>query len=74
MTPSNVALDGVGTTFLNSSVTVTQGVLIEAFATSLLCLVVHAVCDEGRSDVKGHAPLSIGLAITVCHMFAVSIK
>ncbi|XP_018306763.1 aquaporin AQPAn.G isoform X1 [Mycetomoellerius zeteki] len=64
---------GLGATALHPEVTDAQGVAVEIIITFLLVLVVHAVTDPKRTDVKGWAPLAIGLAIAVAHMAAVPI-
>ena len=62
----------LGNTVLNEEVTGAQGFGIELMITFVLVLTVFAVSDERRIDLKGSAPLAIGLSITMCHMFAVS--
>ncbi|XP_066591929.1 aquaporin AQPAn.G [Prorops nasuta] len=69
--PSGGVTNGFGLTTLGDGVQPVQGILMEAIITFLLVLVVHAVTDPKRSDVKGWAPLAIGLTIAVSHMAAV---
>lgn len=48
-----------------------QGFFIELTMGAILSLVVFSSVDSQREDVSGSAPLSIGLAVTICHLWAV---
>jgi glycerol uptake facilitator-like aquaporin len=51
-----------------------QAFFIEMLITAVLVFTVFASCDEKRADLNGSTPLSIGLSVSVCHLFAVSIS
>lgn len=70
MTPSSVR-GSLGMTTLNTLLTQEQGLLVEAVITFVLVLVIQAVCDERRTDLKNAAPIAVGLAITTCHLSAI---
>ena len=44
---------------------------MEMFVTYVLILTVYAAAADEDNEVKGSAPLAIGLAITIGHLFAV---
>lgn len=63
----------LGATTLGKGVTQGMAVGIEFFITFVLVLTVFASCDNKRADLKGSFPLTIGLSITMAHMWAVCI-
>lgn len=64
---------GLGTTGVSSHISLGQAVGIEFAITMVLVLTVFAAAaDENNAgNVKGSAPLAIGLSITTCHLFAI---
>jgi aquaporin related protein len=62
----------LGITKLGKDVTPLQGFGIEFFLGFVLLLVVFAVCDVNRPEVKGLAPVAIGLTIAMGHLAVVS--
>jgi len=63
---------GVGVTaFDPTKINAGQAFGIEFFITFVLVLVVFAAAADEHNEVKGSAPLAIGLSITACHLFAV---
>jgi len=45
----------------------------ELFITFVLVITVFATCDAGRSEIGGSGPLAIGIAVAMCHLWAVRI-
>jgi glycerol uptake facilitator-like aquaporin len=62
----------LGVTEVHKALTPTQGFGVEFFSTFTLVLVVFGVCDDNRKDVKGSAPLAIGLCIATAILATVS--
>jgi len=63
------AIPGI-TGFSASGLNAGQAFLIEFVITFVLVLTVYAAAADDENEVKGSAPLAIGLAITIAHLFA----
>jgi len=48
-----------------------QTLAVEMFITFVLVFTVFATCDSQRKDISGSGPLAIGLAIAMCHLWAI---
>ena len=70
LTPSS---RGGAATKLHQEMNSGQGFGVELFITFFLVLTYFATYDKKRKDISGSFPLTIGLAIAACHLFAVSI-
>ncbi|KAL3858939.1 hypothetical protein ACJMK2_009188 [Sinanodonta woodiana] len=61
----------LGCTLLSQGVDGGMGVGVEFCITFVLVLTVFATYDKHRKDLAGSFPLTIGLSVTTCHLFAV---
>lgn len=72
--PSDPAAPGLCMTVPHSSLTLTQAVLIEFIATSVLILICCGVWDPRNAKYGDSIPLKFGFAITAIGCVAVRIK
>lgn len=70
LTPEAKAGNLGGNMLAKNSITEAQGFGIECLISFLFVLTFFASQDDKRSDLKGSAPLTIGLAAVACHLFA----
>ncbi|KAL8566327.1 hypothetical protein ACOMHN_050445 [Nucella lapillus] len=61
----------LGSTLVSGTIDPAKGVGVEIFITFVLVFTVFASIDSRRRDLNGSAPLTIGLSVTMCHLFAV---
>lgn len=71
LTPKDLR-GGLGLTTVSEKIDPGMGVGVEIFITFVLVLTVFASIDSKRKDLNGSTPLTIGLSVTMCHIFAVS--
>lgn len=59
---------------VTSQISVGHALVIELLITFELVFTVFATCDPKRTDLGGSAGLAIGFAVSIGHLFAVSIS
>ncbi|KAL3858935.1 hypothetical protein ACJMK2_009184 [Sinanodonta woodiana] len=67
----NERQEALGCTMLGPGVGGFMGAGVELCITFVLVLTVFAACDKQRKDLGGSFPLTIGLSVTMCHLFAI---
>ncbi len=73
LTPSASYNGTYGTPTLQNGANAAQGFGIEFCITFMFVLAIFASVDGNRTDIAGSVPLTIGLALTIGHLWAVSI-
>lgn len=61
----------LGNTMLHAEMTGGGAFGVEFMITFVLVFTVFASCDGKRGDLRGSAPLTIGLSVAMCHFFAI---
>ncbi len=73
LTNEDVYVGTFGTPTLQNGINSVQGFVIELLITFVFVFVVFSSVDSLRGDIGGSVPLTIGIAIAMCHLWAVSI-
>ena len=71
LTPANLR-GTLGATLQHQDITAAQSFTLEAVLTFVWVLTLFASSDANRADLSRGAPLATGLAVTLCHLYAVS--
>ena len=58
---------------VNPKISVGHALVVELLITFQLVFTIFATCDPKRNNLGGSTSLSIGLAVVIGHLFAVSI-
>jgi len=69
--PTDYLGDSLGNTAVQPPLKLHKAWGIELMITFVLVFTVFASCDKKRTDLGGSIPLTIGLSVTLCHLFAV---
>ena len=64
--------DSLGTVGLGNGVNAGQGFGVEFLISFLFIFVIFSAVDSHRGDIGGSIPLTVGLALGMCHLWAVS--
>ncbi|KAL8594288.1 hypothetical protein ACOMHN_000990 [Nucella lapillus] len=61
----------LGSTLVSDKLGPGKGLGVEIFITFVLVFTVFASIDSRRKDLNGSTPLTVGLSVTMCHLFAI---
>ncbi|GFR68777.1 aquaporin [Elysia marginata] len=68
---SSSRLPNLGSNALSFTTSSAQGFGVEFMITLIYVLAYFACHDDKRTDLRGSAPLTLGLAVVACHLFAI---
>jgi len=71
MIPKEARVGGIGNTNFQDPIRVEHALAIEFVTTFILVLTVCGVADRLRSDLKGSAPLAVGICVAACSFFSI---